>query len=110
MPVSSVVVFELLLTLTGIFHHSNLPIPNWTNRLFSKTIVMPFRHYVHHHAIPEDTNSNYGFIFICWDYMFNTINFADRTPEWKIGLKYSCDKPLEKLIYYPFTNKYLRNL
>lgn len=109
-PVKIYIIYEFLLSLVGIFHHSNLKVPFLMDKYIGSIITMPSLHCVHHHALPQDTNSNYGFVFTIWDVLFGTMNKVKRQKDWKFGLKYSEDKPLIKMLYYPFTNKYLRNL
>lgn len=110
MPVEIYVLYEITLTFIGIMHHSNIRIPLWLDRILCLIITMPSMHSVHHHAIPRDTNSNYGFVFSFWDRLFKTRSDSKRLDNWKFGLKYAPEKSLLKLIYYPFSNKHLRNL
>ncbi len=109
-PLEIYILYEITLTIVGTFHHSNIRFPKKIDSLFCNIITMPSMHVVHHHAIPEDTNSNYGFVFSFWDKIFGTKSNSVIQNDWKFGLKYSSEKPLLKLIYYPFTNKNLRNL
>jgi len=109
-PLESVLVFELIVSMNGIFHHTNIKLPKMADTLLSYIFVTPRWHATHHHAIPKDTNSNYGFIFIWWDFLFGTLNRAKRDNDWIIGLKYSKDKSLLSLIAYPFSRIYLRHL
>jgi len=71
-PFSSVVIFEILVLVFTLFHHSNMALPDWLEKLLSKIIVTPGIHWVHHHAVRKDTDSNYSTIFSFWDRLFNT--------------------------------------
>lgn len=109
-PIKVYILYEIILSFVGIFHHSNIIVPAWIDKVISKIITLPSMHIIHHHAIPADTNSNYGFVFSFWDHIFGTINKVKRQRSWVYGLKYAKEKSFIKQIYYPFTKKYLRNL
>lgn len=55
-PFAAVAVFEVLVAVNAIFHHSNLKLPRWLERPLSWVIVTPAIHWVHHHAIRRDTD------------------------------------------------------
>ncbi|MGB7206176.1 MAG: sterol desaturase family protein, partial [Anderseniella sp.] len=59
-PLTSVIVFETCVLTMALFHHSNIALPEWLERPLSKVIVTPSIHWVHHHAIRADTDSNYS--------------------------------------------------
>ena len=71
-PLLSVVVFETLLALSAMFHHSNLRLPHRLERALSFLIVTPSIHWVHHHAIRRDTDSNYSALLSVWDRLFGS--------------------------------------
>ncbi|MEZ5903822.1 MAG: sterol desaturase family protein [Geminicoccaceae bacterium] len=56
----AVIVFEALILTGAIFHHSAARIPARLERALASVIVTPSIHWVHHHAIRADTDSNYG--------------------------------------------------
>jgi sterol desaturase/sphingolipid hydroxylase (fatty acid hydroxylase superfamily) len=109
-PVKIYILYEIILTIVGVFHHSNIKVPLLIDKYVGAVIALPSTHCVHHHATPRDTNSNYGFVFLFWDVLFGTLNKVERQKNWKYGLKYAEDKAFIKLLYYPFTNKHFRNL
>ena len=100
-PLTHVVVFETLLLAAAIFHHSNVRLPARVEALLSRFIVTPSIHWVHHHAVTADTNSNYAAIFSIWDHIFATRSRTHRTLQMKIGLEAIEDKPLLRLILSP---------
>jgi len=64
----------LLLSVLGAMHagltHSMLPWNfGWIGRWI---LVSPIGHRIHHSALPEQFDKNYGMIFIFWDRMFGT--------------------------------------
>ena len=101
-PFPHVVLFETLLLAESFFHHSNVRLPAAIERALSRIVVTPAIHWVHHHAIPADTNSNYAAIFSVWDRLFATRSRTLRTPEMKIGLAGVEDKSLIGLLLAPF--------
>ena len=57
-PLASVLVFETLVLMAAMFHHSNLRLPPRFERTLSFLVVMPAIHWVHHHRKRLDTDSN----------------------------------------------------
>ena len=55
-----------------MFNHANLRLPGWLDRVVRWIIVTPDMHRVHHSALPVETDSNFGFNFPWWDYVFGT--------------------------------------
>lgn len=104
----AVVIFELILIIEGLFHHSNIVIPEKVTRFLNLFTVTPDMHVVHHHAYQLDTDSNYGFIFNVWDKLFKTMNTNTRTEKWRIGLEYSRDISVFELLISPFMIKNLK--
>jgi len=86
-PLASVVVFEAVLLLCSIFHHSNARLPAGVEKALSAVIITPGIHWVHHHAIRADTDSNYGTLFSFWDRLFGTRSGTARWADMPIGLE-----------------------
>ncbi len=101
-PFAHVVIFETALLAASFFHHSNVRLPAAFERVLSRVIVTPSIHWVHHHAIPRDTNSNYAAIFSLWDPLFRTRSATKRTPDMKIGLAGVEDESVTLLLLAPF--------
>lgn len=101
-PFSHVVIFETLLLAGSLFHHSNLRLPQIVERSLSRIIVTPSIHWVHHHAVATDTNSNYAAIFSLWDPIFGTRSRTQCSPDMKIGLEGVADDSLPGLLLAPF--------
>ncbi len=85
--VVSLLLFEALLVVFAIFHHSNLRLPAWLERPLSWIIVTPGLHWVHHHAVRADTDSNFAGILSLWDRVFGTRNPAWRRLDMPIGVE-----------------------
>jgi sterol desaturase/sphingolipid hydroxylase (fatty acid hydroxylase superfamily) len=76
----AVLVFEILLSGTALFNHSNLALPGWLDRLLRLVLVTPDMHRVHHSIHRAEHDSNYGFALSVWDRLFRTY-----VPEPKAG-------------------------
>lgn len=104
-PFVSIVLFESLLLCATIFHHSNLRIPAGIERALSLVIIVPGIHWVHHHAVRADTDSNYGTLFSFWDRIFRTRSPTRRTPTMAIGVEGEDDRALAALLARPFRRR-----
>jgi sterol desaturase/sphingolipid hydroxylase (fatty acid hydroxylase superfamily) len=71
-PALGVLVFEVLLTSTAMFNHSNVRLPKALERLVRAILVTPDMHRVHHSIVPAETNSNFGFSLPWWDFLMGT--------------------------------------
>jgi sterol desaturase/sphingolipid hydroxylase (fatty acid hydroxylase superfamily) len=76
----AVLVFEILLSGTALFNHSNLGLPGPVDRVLRLVLVTPDMHRVHHSIHREEHDSNYGFALSVWDRIFRTY-----VPEPKAG-------------------------
>jgi sterol desaturase/sphingolipid hydroxylase (fatty acid hydroxylase superfamily) len=103
MPLSSVVVFEVLVLVSALFHHSNLKLPAAFERALSFIIVTPSIHWVHHHAKRVDTDSNYSTVLSVWDHLFGSRSQTVRTVDMPIGVERVRERGFLSLILKPFT-------
>jgi sterol desaturase/sphingolipid hydroxylase (fatty acid hydroxylase superfamily) len=101
-PIGNVVIFETLLVIATLFHHSNLKLPPAVERALAKAVVTPSIHWVHHHAIRADTDSNYATILSLWDPLFRSRSLTRRTPDMPIGVEAKGDEELARLVVRPF--------
>jgi sterol desaturase/sphingolipid hydroxylase (fatty acid hydroxylase superfamily) len=101
-PLSSVVVFETLVLMSALFHHSNLRLPGPAERAISWIIVTPSIHWVHHHAKRSDTDSNYCTVLSVWDRFFGSANTTPRVPEMLIGVEGKRERDIFGLLLKPF--------
>jgi sterol desaturase/sphingolipid hydroxylase (fatty acid hydroxylase superfamily) len=86
-PLSSVIVFETMVVLAALFHHSNLRLPKGVERVLSYIIVTPSIHWLHHHAKREDTDSSYATVLSVWDRLFGSRSLTARTVDMKMGVE-----------------------
>jgi sterol desaturase/sphingolipid hydroxylase (fatty acid hydroxylase superfamily) len=101
-PLSSVLVFEVLVLVAALFHHSNLRLPPAFEKVLSLVIVTPAIHWVHHHAVRADTDSNYSTMLSVWDRLFGSRSATQRHADMKIGVEKRPETPLLGLILRPF--------
>jgi sterol desaturase/sphingolipid hydroxylase (fatty acid hydroxylase superfamily) len=100
-PLASVVLFESLVLMTAIFHHSDARLPAALERPLSWLIVTPSIHWVHHHARRADTDSNYGTVFSFWDPLFRSRSRTQRSPGMPIGVEGARDRSFLRLLAAP---------
>jgi len=105
-PFTSVVIFEVLVLAFTLFHHSNMALPPRLEKALSKIIITPSIHWVHHHAIRKDTDSNYGTIFSFWDILFRSKSKPQRSLNMKIGVEGRKDRGFLKLLFAPFISRH----
>ncbi len=101
-PLVSVFAFETVLLIATIFHHSNLRLPPRLERALSRVIVTPSIHWVHHHRIRADTDSNYSTVLSIWDPIFRSRSPTRRTPALEIGVEGREELPVLGLVAAPF--------
>lgn len=102
LPLASVLAFETLVLLAALFHHSNLRLPPALERALARLVITPSLHWVHHHALKRDTDSNYGTVLSIWDPLFGSRNRQPRTPEMEIGVEREAELALGALLLKPF--------
>jgi sterol desaturase/sphingolipid hydroxylase (fatty acid hydroxylase superfamily) len=71
-PPVGVLLFEVILSATALFNHANIRLGDSVERWLRMVMVTPDMHRIHHSAIPEETNSNFGFNLPVWDRLFGT--------------------------------------
>ncbi len=101
-PFVSVVVFETVVLMASIFHHSNLRLPQGLERALSRVVITPSIHWVHHHAVRRDTDSNYGNLLVFWDSLFGSRSPNPRRLDMAIGVERRPEKGFLRLLLRPF--------
>ncbi|NIA71002.1 sterol desaturase family protein [Pelagibius litoralis] len=100
-PFTSVLVFEVLVLLGAIFHHSNLRLPATLEQVLARLIITPSIHWVHHHALRRDTDSNYGTLFSFWDRLFGSRSAQPRDLAMPIGVEGRAEEGFVSLLVHP---------
>ena len=70
------------------FVHCNIDIPDWIERPVSRIFMTPRLHHIHHSIRRDESNKNFGIVFIMWDQLFKTFqsNPAGSTKNVKFGV------------------------
>ena len=71
-PAVAVLIFEVALSGTSMFNHSNLRIPDRIDAALRNLLVTPDMHRVHHSIAVGETNTNFGFNLSWWDRILGT--------------------------------------
>lgn len=107
-PVLAVVVFEVILSATSLFNHSNVRIPLGLDGCIRWAVVTPDMHRVHHSIEDGETNSNFGFNLPWWDRLLGTYQAQPRSghEEMVIGIPKFRDpkqcQDLPRMLVIPF--------
>ncbi len=67
-----IMLYDALLLPVIFFHHSNINLPEFMDRILRIVIATPALHRVHHSRLMSEANSNYGSIFSWWDRLAKT--------------------------------------
>ena len=67
-----VLIYEIILFISIVVHHSNINITLNFDMLYRQIFSSPLMHRIHHSKIQEETDTNYGSVFSCWDRLFKT--------------------------------------
>lgn len=78
--------YNLVLLPVSLFHHSNIRLSPWIDRVLRLFIVTPRMHWVHHSRWQPETDSNYSAVFSFWDRLFGTLRTRRRAENIDIGL------------------------
>ncbi len=101
MPITSVLLFESLVMVFAMFHHANLRLPQGLERALAWLVVTPSIHWVHHHAVRVDTDSNYATLLSVWDRLFGSQSHTRKFPDMPIGVQGQHDLPFWQLLLRP---------
>jgi sterol desaturase/sphingolipid hydroxylase (fatty acid hydroxylase superfamily) len=86
MSFAQLALFEVLLNISTLFHHSNLGVPEKWDRRLRVAIVTPNMHRVHHSMEVFETNSNYTSLLSIWDRLYRSFRMREDTLTITIGL------------------------
>ena len=65
--------WQQMLVLSVIFHHSNLRLPIEIERRLVRFVVTPRMHGIHHSTRTEETDSNYSSLLSWWDQLHRSL-------------------------------------
>jgi sterol desaturase/sphingolipid hydroxylase (fatty acid hydroxylase superfamily) len=97
--------WQTLLFLSILFHHSNIELPiEWERRL-NRFIVTPRMHGIHHSLVRAETDSNWSSGLTLWDWLHGTLRRNVPQQEIIIGVpayRDSAEVGLAKILKLPF--------
>ena len=79
-------VWQQLLVLSVVFHHSNLQLPIAIERRLVKVIVTPRMHGIHHSIRGEEVDANYSSLLSVWDRLHRSLKLNVRQASITIGV------------------------
>ena len=82
----SLSIWQTLLLLSIMFHHSNVRLPIEVERRLNRLVVTPRMHGIHHSLIKEETNSNWSSGLTIWDWLHDTLRLNVPQSEITIGV------------------------
>ena len=113
-PAIAVLIFEIALNGLAIFNHANIRLPPALEKPLRLILMTQILHRIHHSQRVSETNSNYGFSIIWWDWIFGSYKGKAKQSdnELDIGLKeYPAAKQnasLWGLLTMPFSNNLVK--
>ncbi|MBZ5493065.1 MAG: sterol desaturase family protein [Acidobacteriia bacterium] len=79
--------WQLFLSLSILFHHSNVRLPRRLESALSWFLVTPRMHGIHHSNEPDEANTNWSSGLACWDRIHRTFRLDVPQEEITIGVK-----------------------
>jgi sterol desaturase/sphingolipid hydroxylase (fatty acid hydroxylase superfamily) len=79
-------VWQVLLMLSIIFHHSNVRLPIGLERRLNLLIVTPRMHGIHHSTVRAETDSNWSSGLTLWDRLHGTLRLGVPQDAVEIGV------------------------
>ncbi len=74
----AVSIWQTLLFVSILFHHSNTRLPLWLERRLRYVVITPRLHGIHHEAKQRLTNSNWSSGLALWDLLHGTYRWHER--------------------------------
>ena len=104
----AVVLWQSLLFLSVLFHHSNTRLPHGLERALVRIVVTPRMHGIHHSNYRNETDSNWSSLLSAWDYLHRTARLNVPQDAVTIGIP-AYDRPeavrLGKILALPFVRR-----
>ncbi len=97
--------YQLLLFVSILFHHSNTRLPLALERVLVMIVVTPRMHGIHHSDWRNETDSNWSSLLSVWDYLHGTAVLSVPQSEIGIGVpahRREADVTLRKILLSPF--------
>jgi sterol desaturase/sphingolipid hydroxylase (fatty acid hydroxylase superfamily) len=78
--------WQTLLMLSILFHHSNVRLPVGVERRLNRLVVTPRMHGIHHSAVRAETDSNWSSGLTLWDRLHGTLRLDVAQDEIDVGV------------------------
>ena len=106
-PAAAILAFEILLSATSLFNHTNVRLPAGLDRRLRLVLVTPDMHRVHHSQRHDEMNRNFGFNLPWWDHLFGSYRQAPARghEDMRIGVEGYGSKDAQRfvaLLKHPF--------
>jgi sterol desaturase/sphingolipid hydroxylase (fatty acid hydroxylase superfamily) len=101
-------IWQTLLLISILFHHSNVRLSIDTERWLNRLIVTPRMHGIHHSIVREETDSNWSSGLTIWDRLHGTLRLNVPQDEITIGVpayRKPQDVGLLKILSIPFVEQ-----
>ena len=106
--VTALWIWQTILFVSILFHHSNIRLPAAVDRMLVRVLVTPRMHGIHHSDRREETNSNWSSILTVWDFLHRTMRIDVPQESVTIGVP-AYEDPAEvtigKALLLPFRKK-----
>ena len=79
--------WQMFLSLSILFHHSNVRLPHKVESALSWFLVTPRMHGIHHSNEPAEANTNWSSGLACWDRIHRTFRLDVPQEQIHIGVK-----------------------
>ena len=96
--------WQALLLVSILFHHSNVRLPIGLERALVWLVVTPRMHGIHHSQVRDETDSNWSSLISAWDFLHGTVLLDVPQREVEIGVPAYRDPAavtLGKLLWLP---------
>jgi sterol desaturase/sphingolipid hydroxylase (fatty acid hydroxylase superfamily) len=82
----SLSVWQTLLLISILFHHSNVRLPVELERRLNRLVVTPRMHGIHHSIVRAETDSNWSSGLTLWDWLHGTLRLDVPQADVEIGV------------------------
>jgi sterol desaturase/sphingolipid hydroxylase (fatty acid hydroxylase superfamily) len=100
--------WQALLLVSILFHHSNVRLPIGLERTLVRLVVTPRMHGIHHSQVRHETDSNWSSLISAWDYLHGTLLLDVPQQAVEIGVPAYRDPTavtLGKALWLPFRRR-----
>lgn len=85
--VEHILLYNLVLLPIAMFHHADVGLPVWLDRVMRTVIVTPHMHVIHHSQWEPETDSNFSAVLSIWDRLFRSYRWRADPATVEIGIE-----------------------